>query len=491
MSSLNLELRGKPRTPSGAGGSSPFRTGMAVYLFYLLIITLAPYESSIDRFLSLVRELPAFSPTLVPLKPFDLVANILLFLPFGFLLFPLLGPMTGIRLVKKRLRATSLGLGLSACIETAQMFIPPRYSSVIDAAMNALGTFLGFLIAERFFRRWPANRPSLEKFFRRSRPVLMTFYAAAVLFLSVLPSRVNDFKGWRRDFPLIIGNEATGDRPWRGEVSRLSIFDRALSGCDVRGLAKAGLEGSIAAGRQFPTDPVLYCPLTRDEGDTVVECICNSLVKQPFRLKAQSLHWLTAESGLRITGEQPLSCMDSCGTLTDALKNASQMTISIWLRTAALNQSGPARIVTLSLNTDERNFTLAQDGSGLVFRVRTRQAGPNGSKIRPVAPEAIQDLGWHHVSAVFNRGYGRIFVDGQPVGRPVRVPDDYLPDLFGMGWSLFSKIAFWMALLLPFGLMASGCAGNRRKWMGFAASVLLAGAVQGLYFCYIGQPFGF
>jgi hypothetical protein len=183
--------------------------------------------------------------------------------------------------------------------------------------------------------------------------------------------------------------------------------------------------------------------------------------------------------------------MDACGTLTDALKRSSQMTISVWLRTAALNQSGPARIITSSINTDERNFTLAQDGSGLVFRVRTRQAGLNGSKIRAYAAGAIQDLEWHHVAAVFNRGYGRIFVDGQPAGRPVRVPDDYLPVLFGMGLSLFSKIVFWMALLLPFGLMASVCEGNSRKWRGFAACVLLAGAVQGLVFCYIGQPFGF
>ena len=468
------------------------RSGVGFYLFYLFIVTLAPYDFSIGRLTGPAHDVTSFFRTLFAFKPLDLAVNILLFLPLGLLLFPLLGPATPGRRGKKRLQASLSGLGLSALIESAQLFIAPRTCSVIDSAMNTLGAFLGCLIAERFADRRPEIRSRMDGWCRRRQPVLMALYVVAVSCVSVIPSRLNDFSGWRRDFPMIIGNEATGDRPWSGEVARLSIFDRALGGRDVRRLSQAGLNGFPARGSATLPDPVLDCPMTKVEGDSVLDCFGNGIGKRTFRFKGQSLRLAAAASGLVIDGERPLECADSCGILIDALKNASQMSISAWLRTDSLNQTGPARIVTVSINTEERDFTLAQDGHALVFRVRTRQAGPNGSKIHPYAAEAIRDRDWHHVAAVFNRGYGRIFLDGRPAGRPVRVPEDYLPDLFGMGTSLFSKIAFWTALLLPFGWMASRKADSRlRIWIGFASGLLLAAWVQGLVLWDIGQPFGF
>jgi hypothetical protein len=52
-------------------------------------------------------------------------------------------------------------------------------------------------------------------------------------------------------------------------------------------------------------------------------------------------------------------------------ERASRLSVAVAASTADVNQHGPARIVTLSKNANERNFTLSQDGSNLVFRLRT------------------------------------------------------------------------------------------------------------------------
>ncbi len=96
-----------------------FETFLGYIVLVILLLTLNPFylvpstqvnftfHSSLDNF----------------------VANILLFLPVGFFY----------RLATARRGALLLGVGLSLSIETAQLFIPARTSSVMDILANALG----------------------------------------------------------------------------------------------------------------------------------------------------------------------------------------------------------------------------------------------------------------------------------------------------------------------------------------------------------------
>ena len=45
---------------------------------------------------------------------------------------------------------------------------------------------------------------------------------------------------WDRDYPLVVGNEATLDRPFSGDVLLVAVYDRALSGAEVARNAAAG-----------------------------------------------------------------------------------------------------------------------------------------------------------------------------------------------------------------------------------------------------------
>jgi hypothetical protein len=65
--------------------------------------------------------------------------------------------------------------------------------------------------------------------------------------------------------------------------------------------------------------------------------------------------------------------------LSERLKKTSQFTLCVTVASQVTKQGGPARIVTLSGGTGRRNFTLAQEGENLVFRLRTPLAGENGT----------------------------------------------------------------------------------------------------------------
>ena len=77
--------------------------------------------------------------------PFDLVANLLGYLPFGFLLFVALvrgGRSAG----AAALLACAGGTLLSFTMEVLQNYLPHRVSSNVDLALNAAGTALGVAI---------------------------------------------------------------------------------------------------------------------------------------------------------------------------------------------------------------------------------------------------------------------------------------------------------------------------------------------------------
>ena len=59
--------------------------------------------------------------------------------------------------------------------------------------------------------------------------------------------------------------------------------------------------------------------------------------------------------------------------VTQTVRESGELTVEAWLKPASSDQSGPARIVSVSdgTETSRRNFTLGQQGSRYIFRLRT------------------------------------------------------------------------------------------------------------------------
>ena len=77
------------------------------------------------------------------LMTFDVVINVVGFIPLGFLLFALVTRVTSVS--RRSALATTIvtGFVLSLGIEAAQAWIPSRSSSVLDLLLNTMGTGLG------------------------------------------------------------------------------------------------------------------------------------------------------------------------------------------------------------------------------------------------------------------------------------------------------------------------------------------------------------
>lgn len=85
---------------------------------------------------------------------------------------------------------------------------------------------------------------------------------------------------------------------------------------------------------------------------------------------------------LRVNRSVLIHTLGAAARLNEAIKSSGAFTIEAWIDPATTQQSGPARVLTLSDSTLTRNFTLGQDmldGRGVFdIRLRTTQSDENG-----------------------------------------------------------------------------------------------------------------
>jgi len=101
--------------------------------------------------------------------------------------------------------------------------------------------------------------------------------------------------------------------------------------------------------------------------------------------------------------------------LRDQLASTNEYSIEAWVVPANVTQDGPARIISYSGGTDDRNFMLGQTLYDYELLTRTDQTGPDGepSLATPNDQEILQAT-LQHVVAVYDPANGRrIFVNGQ------------------------------------------------------------------------------
>ena len=130
---------------------SPRPSPLARYLLlaYVLLIvygSLYPFsgwrDQGVSPFAYLSERLPRY------ITAFDVLTNLLAYMPLGFLALLALYPhMRG----KLAFAAASLaGCALSLAMEALQTYLPSRYSSNLDLATNSLGAFVGAGLALGF-----------------------------------------------------------------------------------------------------------------------------------------------------------------------------------------------------------------------------------------------------------------------------------------------------------------------------------------------------
>ena len=84
------------------------------------------------------------------------------------------------------------------------------------------------------------------------------------------------------------------------------------------------------------------------------------------------------KGSLQIHGVTMIRSIKVPTKITKTVKGTGQLTVEAWVRPANLKQNGPARILTISKDISNRNFTLGQDGNKYDLRLRTSKTSRNG-----------------------------------------------------------------------------------------------------------------
>ena len=82
--------------------------------------------------------------------------------------------------------------------------------------------------------------------------------------------------------------------------------------------------------------------------------------------------------------------MPSPTALTKAIRKTSAFTLATTFETSSLEQTGPARIISLSLDSYQRNVTLGQQDNQLIARIRTPATGFNGAFLAIASPKKLE-----------------------------------------------------------------------------------------------------
>lgn len=230
-----------------------------------------------------------------------------------------------------------------------------------------------------------------------------------------------DFSNWDDRFLLAVGNELSKDRLWQGTLHLIGLYDRARSVEEVRQNHAAGggtLEDDVAslavqAAWEQADKSDLLALYRFDEGDgrTVRD---RSGTETGLDLQIDNhdaARWGTG--GLTVYESTLISGPNPPKKFIETVKRSKALTLEAWITPANLTQDGPARIVTLSSGTSQRNFTLGQEGNRYDVRIRAGKTDHNGMPGLAGRSGAVETALTHVVFTVESSGQARLFVNGE------------------------------------------------------------------------------
>ena len=341
---------------------------------------------------------------------FDFFLNVLLFVPFGF----------GVAAqARKRLagRWTAFFLALAAgafvsySVEFLQLYLAERSSGWDDVISNSLGSVVGFVLLEccgtGVLEQLSKCEDAVSRWLSpRHTAAVLIVYFAAWFGLSAHLQRETRLSNWDSQCVLNVGNDAEGKNPWKGQVLAFQIWDRVLSEEQIRQVAtrqpapdaKAGLAGSY----DFESAPPYL-----DQQKLLPE-LTEEASSRPGISGATSLDvakWLTTKAPLE--------------NLNQSIKNSNRFTIHVICKPAEI-AGGRGRIISLSQSVENVNFHLRQEGTTLVFYIRTPIAEKRGI-LAWYIPRIFEAGKTRDIIAAYDGSDGHIYLDGVRVPRVYRL----------------------------------------------------------------------
>lgn len=437
--------------PGGIVGSL-----LTAYLVYAVLFATLPYSFSVDAsdsITTLFNDKFDGLGGLSRVSPWDVWTNILFFVPFGLLLVS--HPLIFHRAWQtKLLLATGGSALLSSGIEFIQLFFP-RAPSLEDIVCNTIGGLIGGVIGicvQAMVKLDGAAR------LRNMQPstALAILTAGYLMFLSATVSMplplARDLSNWDQTHRLFLGNEGSLDRPWRGTMYLVAVYDHALSPEEVMANFSAGYRGG-ARDKRADHGLLLYYDFSEQTGDIIhdqakVMPAVDLQIEDPSRVE-----WIMP-NGIRFGADTVVSSPEPPAKLAPGmLQPGNELTVEAWIAPADLSQTGPARIVSYSINADGRNFTLGQHQSEMIFRLRTPVSGLNGTQpaLRTDAFPLTLDIG--HYLVTFRDGVETLYVNGKAHTSVLLRSHESLSDRIIQSAGKRFKWLIYSMLVFPLGIL--------------------------------------
>jgi VanZ family protein len=317
---------------------------------------------------------------------FDLetVINLFSFVPYGYIFACLYKPLTSsTRNFLLRLVGSAVGIGL--VLEGLQSFLPSRTPSGIDVLLYILGAIGGSMLYLANPRFVPRQTEKLQTSLRMEPLpwklfiLLVSYLLIALLLVGALQrltlyvwSPVN----WDPSFPLILGNEQTSDRPWKGSI-RFVCFATAP---DI-----------TPAGQIMSAPPQSGCDSSSEQSVMGWYDLGQSLpIGDKTGLLPALISGEMAQGTVAFSDTSWLQTNGNVSALTAAVQQTRTLKLVSAFTTAKQYQTGPGRVISISQDILTRNLTLGQTGENLVLRLRTPITGANGSRLEFIGNSFFQ-----------------------------------------------------------------------------------------------------
>lgn len=418
-----------------------------IYIIFLLVITVFPFDFRLSEVavkfdFGWRYFVTGTSPRLVSLI-FDIIANIVVFIPFG----ALYAISFSDKWSKKRDRVTHaarLGFAISLSVEIAQFFLPFRFPSILDLLTNTAGTAIGGLIPLAVTNRLTGYgiRDFVSNRFSTARIAIWTvvglMYFAGWTMVSVNWVNQVNFTNWDENYTLSIGNEATENRPWRGDIRDLHVFDTAFSGAAVRDFFR---------NRDANKSPIIALDFRKLTAESVLSA--------GWRLRFPDSLQFT-ESGLRLNGGWLTGDAEKQKLLT-SLRKSNAFTIVVRLDSFSLNQHGPARILSFAPDVYSCNFMLGQNFRYLCFRLQTPHSGTNGDNPIVWQSHFFEKNQPLEIAVTFDGNHLSVFKNGEQSASEMKFAPEaaFFRQFFQIQasrFSIFERLFYWM-VFLPVGIL--------------------------------------
>ncbi|MEZ5276854.1 MAG: VanZ family protein [Opitutaceae bacterium] len=444
MSSLAPPPRNSPSTQTAT------RFALVVIAIGVLVYSLSPFEPSlvVAEFPDRLRE--AFNPQ-APDLGLKLVGHFFAFLMLGTAIELAFGP----RLREIRILPLICLVALGCLIvETLQFIQSDRHARVVDLICNITAVSGAILLLGRLDATKPVRLALVRVLTQRMdlwMAGLFTIGFVAWISAGLYPAFFLQTKSWDSGMEFCLVNETDGSRPWLGNLAFVGLYDRSLSKSAVEDLNEAASPEDRDAARIRLGLALGY---SFDESPSGQILPSGTIASPDFAIPLPDEYISTTSNPSALVIDEPISLRPDhpVGPLAERLIESGAFSIEVGIKAMDTLQTGPARIVTWSDGPYRRNFTLAQDGADLEFRVRNGVNGENGL-VHALRIRGAVDASPQRFFATYDHGVSTI---RDQTGRSLSSVDLREPFVYlGLGANEGGRIAGALLLVCLVGLPLS------------------------------------